>query len=128
MGKKKVDKPKNWPLIKNPQFCSNQATILATKSAHKMIILTKFHKDRTKIVDFLLIAKFWACILFFTHPLFLFPNDYLAKMKTWINFSFHFFAEPNNGVQTYIKNALKDQQNYQFQHFFLQKNCHFSPI
>ena len=64
MGKKKVDKTKTWLLIKNPQFCSNQANILATNSAHEMIILTKFHKDRTKIVDFLLIAKFWACLLF----------------------------------------------------------------
>ena len=69
MGKKKVHKLKNWPLIKNRQFYSNQANILATKSAHEMIILTKFHKDRTKIVDFLLIAKFWDCVLFFVHPL-----------------------------------------------------------
>ena len=33
-----------------------------------MVIFTKFHKDRTKIVDFLLIAKFWACLLFFHSP------------------------------------------------------------
>ena len=33
-----------------------------------MIIFTKFHKDRTKIVDFSLIAKFWACLLFFYSP------------------------------------------------------------
>ena len=72
MNKKKVYKPKIWLLIKNPQFCSNQANILATNSAHEMIILTKFHKDRTKIVDFLLIAKFWACKLFFVHPLSIF--------------------------------------------------------
>ena len=37
-----------------------------------MIILTKFHKGRRKIVDFSLIAKFWACLLFF-HP----PSKYL---------------------------------------------------
>ena len=29
-----------------------------------MNIFTKFHKDRTRIVDFLLIAKFWDCLLF----------------------------------------------------------------
>ena len=33
-----------------------------------MIISTKFCKDRTKIVDFLLLAKFWACLLFFHSP------------------------------------------------------------
>ena len=26
-----------------------------------MIIFTKFHKDWSKILDFLLFAKFWAC-------------------------------------------------------------------
>ena len=69
MDEKKVDKPKTWLLVKNPQFKSDQADILATKPTHEMIIFTKFRKDRTKIVDFLLLAKFWACLLFFNHPL-----------------------------------------------------------
>ena len=30
-----------------------------------MIIFTKFRKDSTKIMDFFLLAKFWACLLFF---------------------------------------------------------------
>ena len=34
-----------------------------------MNIFTNFHKDWTTIVDFLLIAKFWASVLFFVHPL-----------------------------------------------------------
>ena len=34
-----------------------------------MNIFTKFHKDWTTIVDFLLIAKFWATPIFFPHPL-----------------------------------------------------------
>ena len=33
-----------------------------------MIIFTKFHKDRRKIEDFLLHAKFWAKKLFFCSP------------------------------------------------------------
>ena len=46
-----------------------------------MIIFTKFHKDRTKIVDFLLLAKFWACLLFFLSPSkywrnFIFPQEF----------------------------------------------------
>ena len=35
-----------------------------------MNIFTKFHKDWTTIVDFLLIAKFWASAIFFVHPLY----------------------------------------------------------
>ena len=35
-----------------------------------MFFFTKFHKDRTIIVDFSLIAKFWACLLFFHPPFF----------------------------------------------------------
>ena len=54
---KKVYKPKIWLLIKNPQFCSNQAK-KAKKNALEIIILTKFHKDWTKIVDFLLMSHF----------------------------------------------------------------------
>ena len=52
MSKRKVEWAKNCPLIKTPQFRSNQANILATKSTHEMIIFSKFHKDGTKIEDF----------------------------------------------------------------------------
>ena len=65
---KKVDWPKTVLLIKNPQFWSNQAEIPATYSTLEMNIFTKFHKDWTTIVDFLLIAKFWASLLFFVSP------------------------------------------------------------
>ena len=51
-------------------FIFYQADILATKSTHEMIIFTKFYKDWRKLTDFLLIVKFWAWELFFTHPLF----------------------------------------------------------
>ena len=34
-----------------------------------MIVFTKFHKDRTKIVYFWLIVKMLACSLFYVHPL-----------------------------------------------------------
>ena len=32
-------------------------------------MLLEYQLDWIKIVDFLLIAKFWACVLFFVHPL-----------------------------------------------------------
>ena len=50
---KKLDWLKNWLLVKNPQFLSNQATL----PTHELIILSKFHKDWKEIVDFLIIAK-----------------------------------------------------------------------
>ena len=42
--------------MKNPQFLPNQADILSPESIHWTDILTKFHKNWTKIVDFLVIA------------------------------------------------------------------------
>ena len=31
--------------------------------------MSEYRPDQIKIVDFLLLAKFWACLLFFPHPL-----------------------------------------------------------
>ena len=59
---KKVDKLKNWSLTKNPQFLSNLFDISATWNSLQRNI---FEKDWTTIVDFLLIANFWACVLYF---------------------------------------------------------------
>ena len=55
----------NWLLVKNQQFLSNQADIRATLLIHELIILTKFHNDWQEIVDFLVMAKFWASLIFF---------------------------------------------------------------
>ena len=62
---KKIDWLKILPLVKDPQFLSNQADIQAIFSIHELVILTKFHKDWQEIVDFLVIAKFWASPIFF---------------------------------------------------------------
>ena len=35
---------------------------------HEVVILTKFHEDCKKIVDFLLKQKFLACALFYASP------------------------------------------------------------
>ena len=43
---------------------SDQADILVTKPADGMIIFSKFHEDRRKIMDFLLIDIFYASALF----------------------------------------------------------------
>ena len=46
-------------LVKNPQFLYT----------HESLILAKFHNDWVKIVDFLLIAYFWASVIFITQSL-----------------------------------------------------------
>ena len=40
------------PLVKNQQFLSNQADIQAVLPTLELVVLTKFHKDWQKIVDF----------------------------------------------------------------------------
>ena len=44
---------KNKLLFKNPQFLSNHYEILSKLGTHEDLILTKFHNDWVKIVDFL---------------------------------------------------------------------------
>ena len=55
---KKLDWLKISPLVKNPQFLSNQADIQAILPTHGLVILKKFHKDWQKIDDSLVIEKF----------------------------------------------------------------------
>ena len=62
---KKLDWLKISLLVKNLQFSFDPAEISAILSTHELVILTKFHKDWPKIVDFLVIAKFWASQIFF---------------------------------------------------------------
>ena len=65
---KKGHKLKTSPLIKNSQFSSNLADIQTKLLAHEVVILTKFHKDCKKIIDFLLKQKFLVCALFYASP------------------------------------------------------------
>ena len=51
--------------MKNPQFLANQAQTLAILPIHEIVILTKFHDDWTRIVDFSLIAYFRASLIFY---------------------------------------------------------------
>ena len=64
LGKKKRHTFKNWSLIKNQQFLSYPDETWLKWSTHEVIIFTKFHQDRTKIVDSLLITNFWKCAVF----------------------------------------------------------------
>ena len=65
---KKVDKAKNWLLMKNSQFWSNHADISGLLCTHLVVISTKFHKGGAKFVDFFSKAIFWSCPLFYGTP------------------------------------------------------------
>ena len=54
----KIDWLKISPLVENLQSLCNQADILAILPTNELVILTKFHKDWQKIVNFLEIALF----------------------------------------------------------------------
>ena len=62
---KKLDWPKISPFVKNLQFSSDPAEISAILPTHELVILIKFRKDWSKIVDFLVIAKFCSSQIFF---------------------------------------------------------------
>ena len=66
---KKGHKLKTSTLVKDPQFSSNLADIQAKLPTHEAIILTKFHKECKKNVDFLLRLTFWLVPFFMLHPL-----------------------------------------------------------
>ena len=55
-------------LMKNPQFLPNQAQTLAILHNHEMVILTKFHINWMKIVDFSLIPYFRTSPIFYFSP------------------------------------------------------------
>ena len=48
--------PKNWLLIKNSYFLSDQVDILVILRTHELSSLTKFHCNRAKIVNFLVMG------------------------------------------------------------------------
>ena len=59
-AKKKQNTFKNWPLKETKIFVQSWWKL----SSHEGIIFTKFHKDWTKIVDFLLVTNFCMCLVF----------------------------------------------------------------
>ena len=66
---KKSDWLKNWLLVKNPQFLSNQADIQATLPTHELIALTKYCKDWQEIGYFLVKLKLLDRLFFFHQSL-----------------------------------------------------------
>ena len=60
-SRKKSTQKNQMLLMKNPQFLSNFYETYTKLLPHEVIIFTKFHKDWTKIVDFLLMTDFRTC-------------------------------------------------------------------
>ena len=60
--------------------------------AHEEIIFNKFHEDWTKIVDFLLMAKFWTCLVFFTQTLCLLFSQ-LRKLQEFPVIHYHLLLQ-----------------------------------
>ena len=63
MGKK-IDNPKTWLFIENPQLLSNLHETQRKYSTYEYFMFLEFQLDWIKIMDFLLVAKFKACLLF----------------------------------------------------------------
>ena len=63
---KKLHWPKKSLLVKNLQFLFYPHETWLKKLTLEVVSLTKFHENRTKIVDFLLIVTFLASAIFCT--------------------------------------------------------------
>ena len=97
---KKRDNFKYCWKIKNPQFLSYPHETWQKYSPHEVIIFTKFHEDRTKIVDFLSMANFWKCPVLFLQTL-LYRLDEKIKMKS-VNKILEVKSEEKNGALSKI--------------------------
>ena len=102
---KKGHKLKTSPLIKNPQFSSNVADINAKLPTHEVVILTKFHKDGKKNVDFLLTQKFLVCALFYASPAIIGRNNGMTYIRFTLLCSCAFLL-----LYHYIDNLLAPNQ------------------
>ena len=77
--------PQNWPLVKNLQFWFNLDQILSNWLSHLCDLLTKFHENWTKIVDFSLIANFEASTVLFASVFIYLHKIFCAKKVHWMN-------------------------------------------
>ena len=72
-------------LVKNPQFQTNQADILKILYTHVLIILTNFHYDSAKIVNFSSIAYFGGWVKFF-YSVSTYKNYLSRKNNSWASY------------------------------------------
>ena len=105
---KRGHKLKTSPLIKDPQFSSNLADIQAKLPTHVLVILTKFHKDCKKIIDFLLRQRILAFALFYASPFIAFQCsdiwNLIEHRKGTPNISYLHVNAHNHEVSTHSQN------------------------
>ena len=68
-GAKKPDWAKNSLVVKNLQFWLYPHETWSKEQPHEVVIFTKFHEDRAKTVDFLLLVNFWPSPVFLPQSL-----------------------------------------------------------
>ena len=61
---KKTDMLKEWPIMKNPHLLFYSHETWWKWLPHEVIIFNKFHKDRKKNMDSLIMANFLKCQVF----------------------------------------------------------------
>ena len=86
-------------LIKNPQFLPNFDDTLSKWPIHELVNLAKCHKNWIKIVDFLLIAYFWARCQFRWYIL------YLHRGQTgiqWVDDRYYRNKRNNSEAKTFV--------------------------
>ena len=106
--------PQNWPLVKNLQFWFNLDQILSNWLSHLCDLLTKFHENWTKIVDFSLIANFEASTVLFA-SVFMYHWTIDMKLLKKYYLQWHFSWSFQKG-----KNCLGDKEAF----FFLSSIPH----
>ena len=98
---------------------SNPHETLWKQLTYELTIFTKFHEDRTKIVDFLLMANFWVCLVFSYSDL-----TYRRKKCPLSSASFHpyYLVLENYSTELgHVKNK-QTRQIFCYLHF-----CHWLP-
>ena len=85
----------NFAVNENPQLLSNLYETWWKYSSQEYSMLLEYHLDWIKIVDFLLIAKFWAS-----------PDNYLV-----ITLYYNFFGLGHFLTHDILKNRPKNDRN-----------------
>ena len=125
------DWSQNRPLIENPRFLPHSHETWVIYSTHELVLFTKFHSNRVKIVDFLLMVYFDPSCKFFFISLYtdfistmadvvftVLCPDYTQKSKTYLDlilytcstwFQARVFLVPISGLISY-KSSIRDFQ------------------
>ena len=120
---------------KSSTFFPNLYETCSNFLPHELIILTKFHKDWAKIVDFFIKAHFSMCPIFFWIRLYLI-NYYKIRESPgskWVRPipKCGFFWDFNGGQWFHVRYFEKWNFfvcNFMWNHRILVNHCNWSPV